>query len=230
MANAGLANRADADWADGYAVRGDTVVRATELLALLRTASVADLAEFGGSFCAVLRQPDHVVAISDRVGSRPLYRALGPTGWLMSSDFWGLAAALGAARPSPEAAVELLAFGYVMGEATVSDRILEIPPGSRVDLWPDGRAVTQTYWRYRHEPRERSGARLVNELATVFDGMAERSLRAGKLMGLDHGGRAGPRLVADRTRLLRHPTRANRGRHVADDRPRYRAHGGSVPR
>jgi len=177
------------DWVTGYAVKGDAVLSGDELIAFLRgVSSPAALSGVGGSFAAVLPMSDRLRVITDRMGSRPVFYARTETGWLAGSEFWALASRLGSLKPSAEAAVQLLAFKYVLGTETMSERILEAPPGTKLDLFHDGRAVEERYWRYRPEPRERSGRKLVAELSEVIDGMAERTIRAGSLMGLDHWG------------------------------------------
>lgn len=177
------------DWVTGYAVKGDAVLSGDELIAFLRgVSSPAALSEVGGSFAAVLTMSDRLRVITDRMGSRPVFYARTETGWLAGSEFWVLASRLGSLKPSAEAAVQLLAFKYVLGTETMSDRILEAPPGSRLDLFHDARVEEDRYWRYRPAPVERSGKRLVAELAEVIEGMADRTIRAGTLMGLDQWG------------------------------------------
>ena len=177
------------DWATGYAVQSDAVVAGEDLIAFLRGAtSPSALSDVGGSFAAVLVLHDRLRIISDRVGSRPVFYARSESAWLAGPEFWTLAGRLGSSIPSAESAVQLLAFKFVLGAETISHQVFEVPPGTWLDLFDDGRTDQHRYWRYRPQPRERSGRQLVAELSDVIEGMATRSIRAGKLQGLEHWG------------------------------------------
>ena len=177
------------DWVSGYAVSGDTVLTGENLTAFLRAApSPSSLSPIGGSFAGVLVLPDRIRIISDRFGSRPVFYSRADSGWLVASEFWTLADRLGALVPSAGSAVDMLAFKFIPGNETISDRISETAAATCLDLLDNGQVEAHLYWQFRPQPHERSGRQLVAELADVIEGMATRSVHAGSLMGLDRWG------------------------------------------
>lgn len=182
------AGAASASWADGYALDGGRVLVGNEIVdALGEHPDVATARRLGGSFAAVLRRRQAITIVSDRFGSRPVFYARSPLGWIVDRDPWAVARATAARRPDPVAAVELLAYKYAFGNHTLIPGVTEAPPASVVTLGEGGER-TERYWRYVTEPRRRSGRELVTELGQVFETMAGSADAVGRAIGLERWG------------------------------------------
>jgi len=146
--------------------------------AALKTGSLADL---NGSFAAILGD----VAVTDRLGSVPVYLAAGRP----SFDFWSLADQQ--RTLNLDAAAEMLLFGYALGDGTLLKEITEAPPASVII---PGREPSR-YWRYNVSPSSSSGRQLSSDLAHVIELIGRNTATALKAQGL---GRVGLNLTAGR--------------------------------
>jgi Glutamine amidotransferase domain len=92
------------------------------------------------------RRPRCVLGV-DRLGMRPLLVAADESGVAFASDL----GVVGARRPPPreidaDALQELIAVGFPLGDRTALRGVERVPPGSILELTPEGRALTRYWW------------------------------------------------------------------------------------
>lgn len=91
-------------------------------------------------------------AVTDRLGSRPLYVASRGRAVLVASELKALLAAGLEPRLDPLGWAELLAYEYANGSNTPLEDVSLVPPASVLTISEDGRRRIHERWRYRVEP------------------------------------------------------------------------------
>lgn len=152
--------------ARGYAVDGDNVLVDDNL----KGRALESPGSLNGAFGVVAGN----TVVTDRLSTRPVY--LGADG-RASFDFWQLAEGH---RPNPLAAVELLTYGYALGQHTLCAKVSEAPAAS-VTRWLDGAWASARYWRYSPT----SGRSTAADLADTFEQMGARLGKVCAAVGLD---------------------------------------------
>jgi hypothetical protein len=96
------------------------------------------------------------LCISDRVASRPLWTFWAGSGWLVSSHPSAIVASLPNAPVDPGALAAFLLYG---GPVDPSKSLVEglraLPPGSVVNLQPQGTREPTRWYRFQHRPDDR---------------------------------------------------------------------------
>ena len=121
---------------------GETIVH------LYEECGVRFVERLRGMFAIALwdRRERRLVLARDRMGVKPLYYSMGPSGLAFASEVKSLIAG-GLIDPAldPLGAELFLAHGYVPGPRTLFDGVRKLPPAS-IAVWQDGALTEETYW------------------------------------------------------------------------------------
>lgn len=151
---------------DGHAFVDGEMRTGTSLLDDVRSALAENqLATLNGSWAAAFEIDDDILLISDRLGSRPIYYCRTKDTWRVSTDYWELVKTVERYTINGRAFSDLLAYGYVMGSATLLEGIFEVPPGTVSTLKPDGTVKHSRYWSF---PRRKASSSTVEEHVDRF--------------------------------------------------------------
>lgn len=180
----------------GYAFHRDhtALVHRALLAAVRESVQRGSLSELSGSFAVAYAEQEELILVSDHMGTLPLYYGHDGQAWHASGDFWELVKRCGPSSASMLAALELLAFNYVLEERTLAVGIKEVPPASVVRLQPGQPPKITRYWRadYPDSPEGReAGFQLesaVDEFVTIVELLAARTAAAIEALGHNHVG------------------------------------------
>jgi asparagine synthase (glutamine-hydrolysing) len=106
----------------------------------------------------------------DRLGKKPLHYVLRPDALLFGSEIKALLTDPAVPRrPSLTAIRDFLELQYIPSEQTAFERILRLPPASRL-ICEHGRIRVERYWHLRFTPKTKLGiAEAEHELLALFD-------------------------------------------------------------
>ncbi len=120
------------------------------LLRLLELKGIAGLNRVRAMFGLAMFDPEDgsVLLARDAWGQKPLYVRRFGAGWAFASTLAALRAGTGPMRVRQDAMLEALIFKSVGGHASSFEEVEQLPPGSWMRIFPDGRA-SKGRW---HEP------------------------------------------------------------------------------
>jgi len=176
-------------WARGYAFIGDGVYleddEIASYLAKNRRQLERVVAAMNGCFAAALDLPPNPVLITDRYGTIPIYihRARDGTRAYASDEPWKVIETLESSPVlNPMGALDLLRTGYVTGTATLIQGIETVAPACIVDVERAG-LRRQRYWHYGYRPETLTWSEAEDQLATILQRVAARSVRGFEARG-----------------------------------------------
>jgi asparagine synthase (glutamine-hydrolysing) len=145
-----------------------------------------------GRFAAIVHRPQdaHVVAVTDRYGSIPLYGTQwGGALWLSPSLRWLVKASGRPAGLDEEALGELLTLKFVLGRRTILADVGRFSPATAttIDLGT-GTEAEKTYWRPAPNGRRHRLAERMPELAECFDRAVGRVMTGARCVGVTLSG------------------------------------------
>lgn len=115
------------------------------------------LTRFRGMFAFAIHDPreNTVVLVRDRLGIKPLYYRLLPSGVTFASELTAIAADRAGLEVDPDALSLYLRYGYVPAPRSIYKNVFKLEPGHylTIDLAP-GQARTTRYWQLESAPRQ----------------------------------------------------------------------------
>jgi len=139
---------------------------------------------FRGMFAFALWDGHRLVLARDRMGIKPLYYALTPSGLVFASEIRALLES-GQIEASlePERVGAYMAVGYVPGEQTLFKGVRKLPPATLMSV--DARGVTtREYWDVRFSPRPISGRQAEEQFRDITEEAVELRLRSDVPLGV----------------------------------------------
>jgi hypothetical protein len=112
------------------------------------------LSRLHGSFSVFFRdfQKGASLCLTDRMASRPIWRRWSGEGWIVSTHPLAITALTPFAQVDPGALGALLLYGGPIHPLkSLFAEVEAVPPGSIVELQPDGSAKRSIWYRFRHE-------------------------------------------------------------------------------
>ena len=158
-----------------------------------------------GWFAAAIWDPRsaRLSLLTDRLGARPIYRAVLGTRVFAAGELKALVAAGVEPRLDHQAAAEMLAYEFPLGDHTLLEGVSVVSPASMLTIGPDGVEHLRRRWRYRLEPAENGDdGQLVEELARLMADAVEARLDDTTALSLSGG--LDSRSIAATLRALGH--------------------------
>lgn len=142
-----------------------------------------------------------LTAFTDKLGVRPLYWAQTSTHVFVSSTFWALQGVPGLVhRPNWNAAAEFAAFGYPLGNRTLSDTVSVLGAGSLLSIDCHG-AQEVNYWDWAAiRFNNMRGSQLLVNVERAFDAAVDSRLLGQKSVMAFLSGGMDSRLIVARLR------------------------------
>ena len=171
-------------WVQGYAFRQSTPLLDETLAdalagAVKGKARLAELSTLNGSYCSILIDFENkeLHLVSDRWATRPLYYSRINKAILVGTDYWKIAESVNSTI-SVRGIVDMLSFGYVLGESTILNQISEVSRASHIVIKyaPDSIKVVEEgpYWVYDIRPEFRNSKKMILELADLLNIVGKR--------------------------------------------------------
>lgn len=148
----------------------------------LRTRTLDELVpQMNGLFSLVMiyERPARITCATGRFGIVPVYYRLDSGSVVISDDCWKVVQASGQVAFKESSVLEMISLGYVAGQETLFDGILEMPSSTICTMERDGaawRSTRATYWRlnYAGEKRRGTEAVLEKEFTDLFASVTQR--------------------------------------------------------